>query len=146
MITDAQAREQERKVIYPKTIKNAVIERLTKERKKISDELAELENKHKKARISSSKEVGKNHMADLDFFYSNNLALLEKEIGNRKKRLQKIRKALLRLSGGRYGICEKCDQDIGIARLTAIPWADKCTPCKEAKNKRERAAARIYAH
>ena len=44
-------------------------------------------------------------------------------------RLQDIAASLARLDAGRYGICEKCGQPIGSARLEARPFAGTCISC-----------------
>lgn len=40
-------------------------------------------------------------------------------------------RALTRMEEGMYGICEKCDGDIGKDRLRAVPAATKCLACQE---------------
>jgi DnaK suppressor protein len=51
--------------------------------------------------------------------------------------LQAGRLALARLDSGDYGTCVDCSQDIPPARLLAQPFAIRCIPCQE---RRERAA------
>jgi len=45
--------------------------------------------------------------------------------------------ALVRLKTDDYGICADCDNEIPFDRLKVEPWALRCVPCEE---KRERAA------
>ena len=45
--------------------------------------------------------------------------------------LTQIDEALLRLDEGAYGVCEDCGGDIGLARLTALPFAVRCRICEE---------------
>lgn len=45
--------------------------------------------------------------------------------------LTQIDEALLRLDEGAYGVCEDCGGDIGLARLTALPFAVRCRACEE---------------
>jgi len=40
-----------------------------------------------------------------------------------------IQAALERIEDGTYGICERCGEDIGEARLRAIPEATRCLNC-----------------
>ncbi len=40
-----------------------------------------------------------------------------------------IREALERIDGGTYGVCARCGQAIGAARLTAVPTANTCVRC-----------------
>lgn len=42
-----------------------------------------------------------------------------------------IQAALERIEDGTYGICERCGEDIGEARLRAIPEATRCLNCAE---------------
>ena len=51
-------------------------------------------------------------------------------------RLRAIDDAFSRLKGGRYGICEKCKQEIPIRRLKAIPFAAYCIDCQKKRNER----------
>tara|TARA_B100000029_G_C16993272_1_gene748302 strand:- start:23 stop:457 length:435 start_codon:yes stop_codon:yes gene_type:complete len=45
--------------------------------------------------------------------------------------LKKINKSLHRIEKGLYGLCEECDAEISIERLTARPTAELCIACKE---------------
>lgn len=62
-----------------------------------------------------------NHETDLD------LALIEMK----SQALKDIDEALLKLSEDRYGICERCGNEISQARLKAMPFARYCIVCKE---------------
>jgi DnaK suppressor protein len=59
-----------------------------------------------------------------------------------RKLLVKIDEAFIRLDSGRYGRCEECDDEIGLARLKARPVTTLCISCKSAEEARERLAAR----
>jgi len=50
----------------------------------------------------------------------------------------KIKKALLAIEEGTYGICEECEEPIGIARLKARPVTSYCINCKTKQEARER--------
>ena len=45
--------------------------------------------------------------------------------------LLEIDEALRRVENGDFGICEECDEEIGIGRLKAQPWTRLCVRCKE---------------
>jgi DnaK suppressor protein len=45
--------------------------------------------------------------------------------------LSAIDAALKRISGGTFGECLSCEQDIDIKRLQAIPWVRYCITCQE---------------
>ncbi len=49
-------------------------------------------------------------------------------------RLRAIDDAFNRLKRGRYGICEKCKQEIPIQRLKAMPFAAYCIDCQKERN------------
>jgi RNA polymerase-binding transcription factor DksA len=51
------------------------------------------------------------------------------------EQIEKIRHALARMESGQYGKCEDCGEEIGGARLDALPYALSCIGCAE---KRER--------
>lgn len=45
--------------------------------------------------------------------------------------LKQINAALKRLENRQYGICVSCGIEIPIARLEALPYADRCIDCAE---------------
>jgi RNA polymerase-binding transcription factor DksA len=47
-----------------------------------------------------------------------------------EKKLQNIIKALQKIETETYGICEKCQKEIDIARLKASPSAKNCLKCE----------------
>jgi RNA polymerase-binding transcription factor DksA len=47
-----------------------------------------------------------------------------------EKKLQNVIKALQKIEIGTYGICEKCQKEIDIARLKANPSAKNCLKCE----------------
>jgi len=53
-------------------------------------------------------------------------------------RLRAIDDALNRLKRGRYGICEKCKQEISIERLKAMPLDVYCVDCQKRRNELRR--------
>ncbi len=55
--------------------------------------------------------------------------------------LRKIEKALKKIEDGEYGVCESCEEEIGIKRLEARPVTDLCIRCKEEQERREKAYA-----
>jgi RNA polymerase-binding transcription factor DksA len=50
--------------------------------------------------------------------------------------LRKIERALVRLDGGTYGICERCGKPIEKARLKALPYVDLCIKDAQAQSRR----------
>ena len=48
------------------------------------------------------------------------------------------RKALDRIEDGSFGVCEDCDEEIGIPRLKARPMTTLCIECKSRREEEER--------
>ena len=48
------------------------------------------------------------------------------------RQLRQVESALSRMERDEYGICLKCEDDIGQKRLDALPWAVLCVECQEA--------------
>jgi RNA polymerase-binding transcription factor DksA len=46
-------------------------------------------------------------------------------------RPRSIQAALNRIEDGTYGICDNCGEDIGEARLAAVPEATRCVNCAD---------------
>ncbi|MCF8010736.1 MAG: TraR/DksA C4-type zinc finger protein [Clostridiales bacterium] len=70
------------------------------------------------------------HPADVGsevFERSKDSALQESQ----KIRLRGVNHALERLENGMYGICEKCNKEISLERLEAIPYTTMCRACSE---------------
>ena len=61
-------------------------------------------------------------------------------IRNRESKLiKKIKHALDRIENNTFGVCEKCGEDISIARLKARPVTTQCIDCKTKEEAAERA-------
>ena len=46
------------------------------------------------------------------------------------RQVHQIEAALDRLARGEYGICHDCDEFIGLPRLRALPFAQRCASCQ----------------
>lgn len=66
-------------------------------------------------------------------------AVAEEVDANEHRLLNKIDLALERIDKGSYGLCEKCDGRIPIARLRAKPAATRCLTCQIKKEQLEAA-------
>ncbi len=51
--------------------------------------------------------------------------------------LKKVDDALRRIDDGIFGLCDLCEEDIGLKRLEARPTANLCVSCKEEQERRE---------
>jgi RNA polymerase-binding transcription factor len=60
------------------------------------------------------------------------LSLLE----NARDLLDKVDRALEKISEGTYGTCESCGKSIEAARLRALPYASLCISCKREEERR----------
>ena len=58
--------------------------------------------------------------------------------GREKSFLDKINKALERLDGGNFGVCEECGEEISVKRLEARPETTLCIRCKEDQERAEK--------
>lgn len=52
-------------------------------------------------------------------------------LGHEAERLRQTDAALARLAQHRYGVCSRCGQPIPVARLLAMPAADRCLACQQ---------------
>jgi DnaK suppressor protein len=61
-------------------------------------------------------------------------------IRSRESRLiKKIKMALARIEDNTFGVCEKCGEDISVARLKARPVTTQCIDCKTKEESAEKA-------
>ena len=70
-----------------------------------------------------------------------NRELLFAQADANRSMLRMVQAALLRIEQGTFGECERCGEEIGLARLKAIPWARCCVACQEKLERRDRYAA-----
>ena len=59
-------------------------------------------------------------------------------VSQKRRRLDEIDIALLRVKKGTFGTCEACGQAIPERRLERVPSASMCVPCKELQEKQEK--------
>ena len=55
-----------------------------------------------------------------------------------RKLINKIRQALERIEDGTFGLCESCEEPIGLERLRARPVTTLCIDCKTEQERQER--------
>ena len=58
--------------------------------------------------------------------------------GRERKLLSKIDQAIARIDEGTFGLCEDCDEEIGLKRLEARPVTTLCIDCKTAQETQEK--------
>ncbi len=66
-------------------------------------------------------------------------------LDSRSRELAQIETALERLGRREYGICDDCGEFIGLGRLRALPFAERCTPCQSQAEIEARRAARRFS-
>jgi len=76
-------------------------------------------------------------LASTEADQSMNLRLRDRE----QVLLKKIDKALEKIELGTYGVCERCEEEIGTKRLEARLVAELCIRCKEEMERVERGYA-----
>jgi RNA polymerase-binding protein DksA len=103
--------------------------RLIEERRRLSSGIKEIER-------AATQEATGEHAADLQSYAEVGTDNFERETAlniaaGESQRLQDIDDALDRISQGRFGTCEGCDEEIGKKRLEFVPAARYCIPCQE---------------
>jgi len=69
---------------------------------------------------------------EADFASISNDSAIEVALSQKqKKELDEIEFALKKIDEGTYGICEMCEEEIGIERLKVKPQARYCIVCRE---------------
>lgn len=57
-----------------------------------------------------------------------------------KQKILRIEEALRRLDAGEYGICQECEEPIGVKRLKAMPFTLLCVRCQQQEEEAEQMA------
>jgi len=55
------------------------------------------------------------------------------------KLIKKIKKTLIRIENGTFGLCDTCEEEISIERLKARPVTTQCIDCKTREEDMEKA-------
>jgi len=67
----------------------------------------------------------------------NDTSIEDTLIGKQLSELKEIELALDKISKGNYGVCEMCEEPIGIERLRVKPFARFCISCREINEKEQ---------
>jgi DnaK suppressor protein len=109
---------------------------LEAERARLEAEIAENNIEERETQSEATGEnVYRDHMADqgsATFEREMDMTFLE----NERDELERVKNAIARLDAGTYGVCQRCGDDIPLARLEAVPTASLCIQCKEAEETR----------
>lgn len=109
----------------------AVEEALRAERENLLRQIGELE----------ARQSGEDESAGYDDEGEPETATYERErdlslLENARDLLDKVNRALEKISNGTYGVCESCGKLIEAARLRALPYASLCISCKREEERR----------
>ncbi|WP_456403425.1 RNA polymerase-binding protein DksA [Hydrogenimonas sp.] len=91
--------------------------------------------------MGSSKELDELHqnhdvMDEGDFASVSTDNMINEEIlSSQQKELEEIDDALAKIQKGTYGICEMCEEPIGMQRLKVKPFAKYCITCRQIAEK-----------
>ena len=76
---------------------------------------------------------------EMDLAASENLQSFQFRLRGREKTfLEKIDRALQKIEGGEFGVCEECGEEISVKRLEARPETTLCIRCKEDQERQEK--------
>jgi DnaK suppressor protein len=76
---------------------------------------------------------------EMDLASSEGLQSFEFRLRGREKTfLDKIDRALQKIIGGEFGVCEECGEEISVKRLEARPETTLCIRCKEDQERMEK--------
>lgn len=111
---------------------NDVRRKLEQEKKELIEQVSDLEKTGLGNSLRDS--IGElslcdNHPADIGdelFERSKDIALRD----NAHILLERVEHALEKIDDGTYGVCDKCQSEIPLARLEAIPSASECIRCQ----------------
>ena len=85
------------------------------------------------AQVLTEQEVAEDNAAVADVLNDTDLAQLELDLAV----IVEIDAALGRIKAGTYGRCTACEEDIPLARLTAMPSAHFCIGCQAKSEQRQ---------
>jgi DnaK suppressor protein len=57
--------------------------------------------------------------------------LAARSLSRESRMLLQVKLALKRIEDGSYGVCLRCEGEIGSKRMVAIPWASYCVQCQD---------------
>jgi DnaK suppressor protein len=130
------------KIDRPVTLRDHASKIRTKERKAnmlttetqqfarvLTDKLAELTNQ-RQGRDRIAIETSPDEVEECLLAAERDIALID--LGRMSSTCREIQAALKRVRDESFGICTRCEREIGQRRLQVIPWAALCVRCQEA--------------
>lgn len=108
--------------------------RLFQEKDSLQAQLKNITNEGEDGRFKGDSEAKKPEYGDSEDENTDEVVAFQENISTAsdlEEHLEKVERALLRLEAGKYGICNKCGQEIPQERLEAFPAAENCVACKK---------------
>jgi RNA polymerase-binding protein DksA len=103
-------------------------EQLENEYKRLTDELAQLQNNASSAEERrEGSPFGKREEEATETLELEKRLTLENRI---RQEMAKVEHALVKVKKGTYGLCDNCGESINPERLEALPQANLCLKCK----------------
>jgi RNA polymerase-binding protein DksA len=115
---------------------DALRERLVSERRDLQAQFDEIEE----STFSSNQSEMTGEMGFDEEYADAGTATFEREkdlslVNNLRDLLERIDKALVKISEGTYGLCDRCGKPIEKLRLKALPYANLCIKDKQAEER-----------
>jgi DnaK suppressor protein len=113
-----------------KTTLDRFKKRLEEEKERLEEQIADYERDLEEARLTESSsdrspDPGNAEASSMKLEYAKELSIEQ----NTLDLLSKANRALERIEGGTYGICESCGAAIPIERLEVLPYSTLCVEC-----------------
>jgi len=112
-------------------------------RRELLEERTQLREQLERLEAAEYESVGySNHIADdgTDAFEQAVGVALQRKI---EATLEEVKRALVKLEDGTYGLCEACGARIDRARLEVLPYAGHCLDCQ---SRQEHSGIRMVSH
>jgi DnaK suppressor protein len=115
---------------------DALRDRLVSERRDLQAQFDEIEE----STFSSNQSEMTGEMGFDEEYADAGTATFEREkdlslVNNLRDLLERIDKALVKISEGTYGLCDRCGKPIEKLRLKALPYANLCIKDKQAEER-----------
>lgn len=102
--------------------------KLIKEEKQLAERIETLK---KEDPFSDPDHVTDNAAVDTDVREQMGHETIEAQILSLQRKLDQVRHAFKKLMKNKYGLCERCEKPIPIARLELLPEAKYCVDCEK---------------
>ena len=101
---------------------SAALQQLTELQEELSNRLERLSTDRSKSHSIDSSEQAVEREND---------EVIDQLESDARAELAQVKQALLRIENGTYEVCTKCEEEIGSARLKALPYVALCINCAD---------------